>query len=109
MLQLARHVESVNRNFDERLLTGADLDMAKAFDNLWVKAILYKLTVLNFPFYMVKIVSSFLDCRTIEKHFQTAMSAHRVVEAGVAPGGLVSPVLFSLYVNDIPHPPVSPS
>jgi hypothetical protein len=54
-LQLARLVERVNRNFDERRLTGARfLDMAKAFDTVCVKGLLYKLTVLNFPSYLLK-------------------------------------------------------
>jgi hypothetical protein len=58
-LQLADLVERVNRNFDERRLTGAVfLDVAKAFDTVWVKGLLYKLTVLNFPFYMVETISS---------------------------------------------------
>jgi hypothetical protein len=49
-LQLARLVETVNRNLDERRLTGAVfLDVAKAFDNVWVNGLLYKLTVLKFP------------------------------------------------------------
>jgi hypothetical protein len=58
-LQLARLVERVNRKFDERLLTGAVfLNVAKAFDTLWVKGLLYKLTLLNFPSYLVKTTSS---------------------------------------------------
>jgi hypothetical protein len=41
-LQLARLVERVNRNFDEKRLTGAVfLDVAKAFDTIWVEGILY--------------------------------------------------------------------
>jgi hypothetical protein len=62
-LQLARLLERVNRNFDERRQTGAVfLDAAKAFDAVWVKGLLYKLTVLHFPSYLVKIISSYLDC-----------------------------------------------
>jgi hypothetical protein len=54
-LQLARLVERVNRNFDERRLTGAVfLDVAKAFDTVWVKGFLYKLTVLNFHLTLLK-------------------------------------------------------
>jgi hypothetical protein len=49
-LQLARLVERVNRNFDERRLTGAVfLDLAKAFDAAWVEGLLYKLIILIFP------------------------------------------------------------
>jgi hypothetical protein len=69
-IQLARLVERVNRNFDERRLTGAVfLDVAKAFDTVWVKGLLYKLTVLTFPSYLVKTISSYLDCRTFQTFF----------------------------------------
>jgi hypothetical protein len=54
-LQLARLVERLNRNFDERRLTGAVfLDVAKAFDTVWVKGLLHKLALLNFPSYWVE-------------------------------------------------------
>jgi hypothetical protein len=104
-LQLARLVERVNRNFDERRLTGAVfLDVAKSFDTVWVKGLLFKLSVLSFPSYLVKTTSSYLDCRTFQTSFQSTTSTCRVMRAGAAQGGLVSPVLFSLYVNDIPTP-----
>jgi hypothetical protein len=57
-LQLVRLVERVYRNFDERRLTDAVfLDVAKAYDTEWVDGLLYKLTVLNFPSYLVKTIS----------------------------------------------------
>jgi hypothetical protein len=44
-LKLARLVERVNRNFEERRLTGAVfLDVAKVFDIVWVRGLLYKLS-----------------------------------------------------------------
>jgi hypothetical protein len=104
-LQLAHRVERINRNFDERRLTCAVfLYVAKAYDNLLVKDLLYKLTVLNFPYYLVKTISSYIDCRTFQTSFQSATSRCRCMCAGVAQGGLVSLVLLSLYVNDIPTP-----
>lgn len=63
LLQLTRLVERVNRNFYERWLTGAVfLDVAKAFDIVWVKGLVYNLMVLNFASYMVKTISSYLGC-----------------------------------------------
>jgi hypothetical protein len=53
---------------------------------------------------MVKTVSSYLDCRTFQTSFQSATSKWRVMRAGVALCELVSPVLFSRYVNDIHTP-----
>jgi hypothetical protein len=104
-LQLARLVNKGNRNFDVSRVTGAVfLDVAKTFDTVLVKGLLYKITVLNVPSYLVKIISSFLDCRTFQTSFQSATSTCRDMLVGVAQGGLVFPVLFTLYVNDIPTP-----
>jgi retron-type reverse transcriptase len=86
-------------------MTGAVfLDVAKAFDTVWVKGLLYKLTILNFPSYLVKTLSSYLHSRTFQSSFNSATSTRRNMKAGVEQGGLVSPVLFSLYVNDMPAP-----
>ena len=78
------------------------LDVAKAFGTVWIEGLLYKLTVLNFPSYLVHIISSYLRGRAFEASFLTATSSRRGMRSGVAQGGLISPVLFSLYVNDMP-------
>jgi len=102
-LQLARLVERITRNFGEKRLTGAVfLDVAKAFDTVWIDGLLYKLTLLKFPSYIVHNISSYLKDRTFEASFQTATSFRPGMRAVVAQGGLISPVLFSLYVNDMP-------
>jgi hypothetical protein len=44
-LQLARLIERIKRNFGEKRLTGAVfLDVAEAFDTVWIEGLLYKLT-----------------------------------------------------------------
>jgi len=53
-LQLARLIERITRNFGEKRLTGAVfLDVAKAFDTVWIDDLFYKLTLLNFLSYIV--------------------------------------------------------
>jgi hypothetical protein len=102
-LRLARLVERITRNFGEKRLTGAVfLDVAKSFDTVWIDGLLYTLTLLNFPSYIVHTISSYLRCRTFEASFQTVTSSHRGMRAGVAQGGLISPVLFSLSMT-CPH------
>ena len=104
-LQLARLVERVSRNFGQKRLTGAVFfDVAKAFDTVWVTGLLYKLTNLNFTSYLVKVISLYLNGRTFEASFQTATATSRRMRAGVAQGKIMSPVLFSLYVSDMPSP-----
>jgi hypothetical protein len=95
-LQLGRLDESVNKNFDERRMTGAVfLDVENAFDTVCVIGLLCKLTILNFPSYMVNTLPSYLHRRTFQSFFNSATSTRRNMRAGVAQGGLVSPVLFS--------------
>jgi len=75
------------------------LDVTKAFNTVWFDGLLCKLTLLNFPSYIVLTFSSYLRDRTFEASFQTAPSSRRRMQAGVAEDGLISPVLFSLYVD----------
>ena len=104
-LQLARLVEKVSSNFEEKRLKGAVfLDVAKAFDTVWVDGLLYKLTILDFPSYLLKTISLYLNGRTFEASFQTATSTNHRMRAGVAQVGIISPILFSMYVNDMHSP-----
>ena len=104
-LQMDRLFERITRNFGERRLTGAVfLDVAKAFDTVWIEGLLYKLTILNFPSYLVHIISSYLQGRTFEASILTSTSSCRGMRAGGAQVGLISLFLLSLYVNDMPTP-----
>ena len=58
-LQLARFVKRITRNFGEKRLTGAVfLDVAEAFNTVWIDGILYKLKHLKIPPYNVDTISS---------------------------------------------------
>ena len=95
----------MSRNFEEKRLTVAVfLNATKALDTAWVDGHLYKLAILNFPSYLVKTISSYPNSRTFEVSFQTAIPTSLCMRAEVAQGGIISPVLFSLYVNDMPSP-----
>ena len=49
-----------------------------------------------------KNITSFLSSLIFVASFQAATSSCQLMRAGVAQGGVISPVLFSLYMNDIP-------
>jgi len=99
-LQLACLVERITRNFGEKRLTGAVfLDVANAFDTVWIDGLLYKLTLLNFPSYIVHTISSYLRGRTSKRPSRRPRHLVEVCGLGWLRG--ISPVLFSLYVNDM--------
>jgi hypothetical protein len=82
---LPHFVERITKNSGEKRLTGTLLlDLDKAFDTVWIDCLIYKLTVLNFPSYLVHTVSSYVQGRTFEASFQAAMSSHRGMRAEVA-------------------------
>ena len=84
-LQLNRLFEIITKNFGEKRLTGAVfLDVTKASDTVWIDGLLYKLTLLKLPSYIVHTISSYLRGRTFEVSFQTATSFRRGMRAGVA-------------------------
>jgi hypothetical protein len=104
-LHLARLVERVTRTFGGKRLTGAVfLDLVKAFGTVWVDGLAHKLINITFPSYLVKTIQSYLRSRTFEASFQAATSSRRGMRAGAALGVLISPILCSLYVNDMPVP-----
>jgi hypothetical protein len=104
-MHLIRLVERITRNIGEMRLMGAVFpDVIKAFDTVWFDGLLYKLTILNFPSYLVHTIPSYLRGRSFKVSLLTATSFRCGMRAGVAQGGLISPVLLSLYVNDLPTP-----
>ena len=84
---LARFVERETRNFSDKRLTGAVfLDVAMAFGTVWVDSLVYELSVINFPSYIVRIIISHPCDRAFEASFQTATSSLHGMRGGVAQG-----------------------
>jgi hypothetical protein len=86
-----QYAKAQTRNFDLKRLKGVVLlDVAKAFNTVWVDGLLYKFTVLKFPSYLVKILSSYLNSLTFEASFKTATPTSSRMRADVAQVGIIS-------------------
>ncbi|GFW39760.1 RNA-directed DNA polymerase from mobile element jockey, partial [Trichonephila clavipes] len=82
------------------------LDIAKAFDKIWHDGLLissYDLTFLP----LIKSIHSFLSDRSFRVRVDKTLSSPRPIRSGLPQGSLSSPLLFTLYVNDMPQTDLS--
>ncbi|GFU07030.1 probable RNA-directed DNA polymerase from transposon BS [Trichonephila clavipes] len=103
---LLRLTEQISVGFQRGRSTGAVfLDIQKAFDRVWISGLIYKLITHNFPAPLIHIVNSYLVNRTYKVRVNNTFSLPHRVNIGVTQGSLLGPVLFNIYLNDIPSHP----
>ena len=78
------------------------LDIQAAFDPVWLDGLRYKLRQLNIAEKFQNVLSSFLDCRTLKVDVSGQKSEFVNLEAGTPQGSCISPILYAIFVNDLP-------
>jgi hypothetical protein len=77
-------------------------DIKKAFDNVWHGGLLNKLIEMSCPAYLVLWIADFLSGRTFIVHVGNCCSSPRPIVVGVPQGAVLSPLLFNVFINNIP-------
>ena len=90
-------------NWGEHVIA-AFLDVEKAFDNVWHNGLRYKIYQLDLPTKLCRWLSDFLVGRVIRVKIEGFLSPKVYPKAGVPQDSNLSPLLFLIYVNDMPNP-----
>ncbi|GFT13603.1 probable RNA-directed DNA polymerase from transposon X-element [Trichonephila clavipes] len=106
---LLRQTEKITSGFQRSRSTGAVfLDIQKAFDRVWISGLIYKLIIYNFPPSLIHLINSYLTNRSCQVRVKDTLSEMHNVSTGAPQGSLLGPVIFNIYINDIPtHPHTS--
>ncbi|GFS91775.1 probable RNA-directed DNA polymerase from transposon X-element [Trichonephila clavipes] len=96
--------EAISEGFQSKKSTGAVfLDIQKAFDRVWLTGLTYKLINYNIPPPLVFLLHSYNSNRSYQVRVKDTLSTSKFINCGVAQGSLLGPLLFNLYINDIPE------
>ena len=80
-------------------------DVQKAFDTVWHPGLIWKIhNKFNLPMPLKKLLTSFLNDRSVKIKHENHLSNSFTPSAGVPQGSALSPTLYTMYTFDLPKP-----
>ena len=97
-------IDFVATSVDKQMHTGMILlDLQKAFDTLDHGVLLEKMKYFGFEAFIIKWFESYLSNRKFLVCIDNVFSEAGTLKYGVPQGSILGPLLFLLYVNDLPQ------
>ena len=102
--QLFRFVQNVMDGFqNKKNTTAVFIDLQQAYDRVWRKGLLMKMSKIGIHGKMLKWIQAFLSNRTIQTSIDGAISSKKTLEEGLPQGSALSCTLFLIFINDLPE------
>ena len=79
------------------------LDISKEFDKFWHKSLLYKLKCMGISGEIYKLLENYLSGRFQRVVLNGQTSSWRPILAVVTQGSILGPLLFLIYINELPN------